>query len=230
MLKRPAFIAPSLPVLKQRPPSGPNWVHEVKFDGWRAQLHRYSDGAIIYGKSGKSLSSRFAVVREALGKLPQCVIDAELIGCDGEGIPDFRSLMAGSAPGYCAWCFDLLMIGSKDLRTKPLDERRARLQEIVARADADLLRFSEAFDDAEKLLAAATEMRLEGVVSKRRDQQYVSGRNPGWVKVKTAAWREANRDRWELLRGDHHGQLAFKPAELDERTVRNRRKFSPSKD
>ena len=63
-----------------------------------------------------------------------------------------------------------------------------------------MLRFSEAFDDAEKLLAAALELGLEGIVSKKRDQPYRSGKNVGWVKVKTAAWREANRGRWEMLR------------------------------
>ena len=195
MLKHPAFIVPSQPVLKQRPPTGPNWIHEVKFGGWRAQLHRYDDGASILSKSGKHLSGRFPIVRAALSKLPQCVIDAELVGCDAKGMPDFRSLMAGNAHGYCAWCFDLPMIGSEDLRAKPLDERRARLHEVLARADTDLLRLSEAFDDAEKLLKAALELGLEGIVSKRRDQPYRSGPNPGWIKVKTAAWREVNRER-----------------------------------
>jgi ATP-dependent DNA ligase len=73
-------------------------------------------------------------------------------------------------------------------------ERRARLEALLAGADADLLRFSEAFDDAEKLLAAALELGLEGIVSKKRHQPYRSGKNIGWAKVKTAAWREANRD------------------------------------
>jgi bifunctional non-homologous end joining protein LigD len=86
------------------------------------------------------------------------------------------------------------------VRRKPLEERRARLEGLIAGADADLLRFSEAFDDAEKLLAAALELGLGGIVSKKRDQPYPSGKNVGWVKVKTAAWRDANRDGWELFR------------------------------
>ena len=107
--------------------------------------------------------------------------------------------MAGSVHGYCAWCFDLLSVGGGDVRREPLEERRARLEGLLAGADADLLRFSEAFDDAEKLLAAALELGLEGIVSKKRDQPYRSGKNLGWVKVKTAAWREANRDLWEMF-------------------------------
>jgi bifunctional non-homologous end joining protein LigD len=61
------------------------------------------------------------------------------------------------------------------------------------------LRFSESFDDPQKLLDAAVKLGLEGIVSKRRDQAYRSGPNSGWVKVKTVQWREANRDRWEMF-------------------------------
>jgi bifunctional non-homologous end joining protein LigD len=83
--------------------------------------------------------------------------------------------------------------------TVPLEERRARLHQLLCGADGDLLRFSESFDDPDKLLAAAVELGLEGIVSKKRDQPYRSGKNTGWIKVKTAAWREANRDRWEMF-------------------------------
>ena len=77
----------------------------------------------------------------------------------------------------------------------------AQLELLLAGAEADLLRFSEAFDDAEKLLAAALELGLEGIVSMKRDQPYRLGKNLAWIKVKTAAWREANRDRWEMFEG-----------------------------
>jgi hypothetical protein len=105
--------------------------------------------------------------------------------------------MAGNSHGFCAWCFDLLMIDGKDVRGEPLDDRRDRLEHLLSGADADLLRFSEAFDQPVQLLEAAINLGLEGIVSKKRDQPYVSGRNSGWVKCKTAVWRQANRDRWE---------------------------------
>ena len=175
MLKRSAFIVPSAPVLKKSPPVGPEWLHEIKHDGWRAQLHRQEAGAVILSKSGKDISGRFASVRAALRKLPPCIIDAEIVGCDADGIPDFRSLMAGNAHGYCAWCFDLMAIDGRDVRDEPLEHRRERLHSLLSGADADLLRFSEAFDDPLKLLEAAVQLGLEGVVSKRRDQPYRSG-------------------------------------------------------
>jgi len=202
VLKRTAFIVPSAPVLKPSPPLGPDWLHEVKHDGWRAQLHRRGAGAVILSKSGKDISGRFAPIRAILLTLPACIIDAEVVGCDADGMPDFRSLMAGNSHGLCAWCFDLLSIGGKDVRRVPLEERRARLHQLLSGADGDLLRFSEAFDDPEKLLAAAVKLGLEGIVSKKRNQPYRSGKNVGWVKVKTATWREANRDRWEMFERD----------------------------
>ena len=126
-------------------------------------------------------------------------MDAELVGCDADGIPAFHALTTGNAHGCCAWCFDLMMVDGKDVRAEPLEERRARLEALLAGADQDLLRLSESFDDAVKLLEAAVKLGLEGIVSKRREQPYRSGPNSGWVNVKTAAWREANRNRCEML-------------------------------
>ena len=76
---------------------------------------------------------------------------------------------------------------------------RERLRQLLIDADNRLLRFSDDFLDPEKLLAAAERMGLEGIVSKRRDQHYRSGKNPGWVKMKTATWRAANRERYKLF-------------------------------
>ena len=98
MLRKNTFIVPSAPVLEKSPPLGPEWLHEVKHDGWRAQLHRHDGGATILSKSGKDISGRFAVIGSALRSLPACVMDAEIVGCDAKGIPDFGALMAGNAP------------------------------------------------------------------------------------------------------------------------------------
>ncbi len=76
--------------------------------------------------------------------------------------------MAGNSAGLCAWCFDLLAIDGKDVRKEPLEQRRHRLLHLLSGADQDLLRFSEGFDDADKLLAATARMGLEGIVSKKR--------------------------------------------------------------
>ena len=98
----------------------------------------------------------------------------------------------------CAWCFDLMHLDGRDLRPLSLDERRELLRNLLIEADDDALRFSDDFPDPEKLLGAASRMGPEGVVSKR-EQPYRSGPNSGWIKVKTATWRQASKDRWEMF-------------------------------
>jgi bifunctional non-homologous end joining protein LigD len=109
-------------------------------------------------------------------------------------MPDFRALSARGQT-LCVWAFDLLHMNGRDLRELLLLERKARLGRIVAGADVSWLKYSESFEDAGKPLAAADAMKLEGIVSKRRDGKYRSGTRSGGIKVKAVAWREANRGR-----------------------------------
>jgi bifunctional non-homologous end joining protein LigD len=192
---------PSAPVLKREPPTGPEWLHEVKHDGWRAQLHKAGDVVTIYTRNGNDVTHRFKAVAEAVAKLParSAIIDAEIIACDAEGLPNFYALMRHAPHGCCAYCFDLLEFDGRQLTTVPLDERRYLLRQLLKRRDQDAVRLSEVFDDPHELLAACEKRGLEGIVSKLRDQPYKSGDNKGWIKVKTAAWRAANKDRWELF-------------------------------
>jgi bifunctional non-homologous end joining protein LigD len=143
----------------------------------------------------------FPAIRDSLLSLPtaSAIIDAEIVVCDSDGKPDFEALMEGATGDLCAWCFDLLEINGKGLRRRALRERKAMLRHLLNKADDHVLRFSEAFPDPVKLLAAANKQGLEGIVSKLSYQPYRSGKNPGWVKVKCAAWREANKNRWELF-------------------------------
>jgi bifunctional non-homologous end joining protein LigD len=100
------------------------------------------------------------------------------------------------------WAFDLLHHNGRDLRDLPLIERKARLEKLIIAANAGWLHYSESFDDGVELLKAADRMRLEGIVSKRCDAPYRSGKQCGWIKIKCATWREANRERWRLF--EHH--------------------------
>jgi bifunctional non-homologous end joining protein LigD len=98
-----------------------------------------------------------------------------------------------------SFSFDLLYRDGKDLRLLPLLERKRRLVRLVGRAEIPCLHLVETFDDGLKLLEAAERHGLEGIVSKRRDGPYRSGECRDWVKVKTAAWRGANRERWRAF-------------------------------
>ena len=201
MLRKRPFIPPSLPVLKREPPDGPQWLHEVKHDGFRAQLHLVDHAVTVYGKNGGDLTHRFGAIASAVAALPfeSVILDAELVACDPDGTPNFYALMRGARDGCCAYCFDLLELDGRSRVAAPLDERRGLLSRVMRRAPRDTLRLSEAFDDPHALLAACEKHGLEGIVSKRRDDPYRSGPRGGWIKVKTAAWGAANRERNKLF-------------------------------
>jgi bifunctional non-homologous end joining protein LigD len=203
MLRKVPFIAPTAPTLAKQPPSGPDWLHEVKFDGFRAQVHIGGGDVAIYSRTGNDMTRRFRSLKRKLASIPidNAIIDAELVACDERGQPDFRALISRryAARDLCLCCFDLLALDGVPLTEKPLSKRRSLLSKLLKGADDQVLGFSMAFEDPGKLLAAAEKMGLEGIVSKRRDSVYRSGPTRYWVKVKTAAWREANRDRHELF-------------------------------
>jgi ATP-dependent DNA ligase len=197
------FIPPCQPTLRTAPPRGPGWSHEVKFDGWRMQLHKAGTRVRLLSRRGRDLTSTFPIIASAVATLDATtmILDGELVATSAEGVPDFRALQCRSAETPLAvWLFDLLEVNGRDVRTLSLEERRHRLeQQLACRPDDGTLRVSESFADPARLLAAAHDLGLEGVVSKRLDAPYRSGRRPEWVKVKAESWRTSNRERWRLF-------------------------------
>ena len=196
------FIPPAQPVERSRPPKGPDWLHEVKWDGYRAQLVKLGDRVAVLSRNGKKFTGRFIGVWEALRALPakSAIIDAEIVACREDGVPDFRALHSGNYSDeiLCAWCFDLMEFNGVDLTPLPLMARKMKLGTLLKRYDHGSLRYSEPFTDPEKLLRECSRLRLEGIVSKKKDAPYRSG-HCDWIKVKCAQWREANQDRGELF-------------------------------
>jgi bifunctional non-homologous end joining protein LigD len=196
------FIPPCQPTLRPAPPRGPGWSHEVKFDGWRLQLHKAGTRVRLLSRHGHDLTSTFPTIASAVATLDAttAILDGELVATNAQGVPDFRALQRRSADTTLAvWVFDLLEANGRDARALSLEERRQHLAQQLASCPNDgTLRYSESFDDPARLLAAAHDLGLEGVVSKRLDAPYRS-RRPEWVKVKTESWRVANRERWRLF-------------------------------
>jgi bifunctional non-homologous end joining protein LigD len=128
------------------------------------------------------------------------------VATNDEGPPDFRALHCRSAGARLSvWVFDLLELNGRDMRGLSLNERRRHLEQLLTyHPDDGTLRYSESFADPARLLAAAHALGLEGVLSKRLDAPYRSGRRPEWVKVKTESWRIANRERWRLFDTPSH--------------------------
>lgn len=192
-----------VPTIAGAPPSGAAWRHEIKFDGYRVQIHVANGRPAIYSRNGHDFSERYAALTASLHALPvrTAIIDAELIACDQNGQPDFRDLMRAraKAQNLCCVAFDLLQLGSTDLRRSPLSERRVRLQGLLDATPSAGVQFSEAFDDGAALLAEAEKLGIEGIVSKRQASSYVSGRTRDWLKIKTPAWRIANAWRSDVF-------------------------------
>jgi bifunctional non-homologous end joining protein LigD len=192
----PDFIAPQLCETLNRPPSAGGWIHEIKFDGYRIQM-RVLDGEVtLKTRKGLDWTVKYPAIAKAAGKLPDAIIDGEICALDENGAPDFAALQAALSEGktdlLVYFAFDLLFEGDDDLRARPLTERKERLQQLLSKAGDDArLRFVEHFEDGgEAVLRSACRLSLEGIVSKRVDAPYVSGRTNTWVKSKCRAGHE----------------------------------------
>jgi len=198
-----AFIEPCSPVPAKAVPVGDAWLHAVKFDGYRVQVHKTGQHVNIFSRNGHVFPPRFETIAYLQRDLParSAVLDGEIVASDHRGVPNFvrLHLRSGSADGLHLWCFDLLELNGRGWRHQPLEKRQDRLQALLALLDCPPVRASESFADGVKLLRVAERMKLEGVVSKRRGTAYRSGDCRDWVKVKTAVWRDANRERWRMF-------------------------------
>jgi bifunctional non-homologous end joining protein LigD len=128
------YLPPAAPTLRSAPPRGDQWLHEIKFDGWRIQLHKHGRSAAAFTKNGHDHSSRVRWIVDALACLKgvrSLVIDGELVACDDKGLPNFYRLIHRRDRGLCVWAFDLLHQNGRDLRELPLFERKARLEKLI---------------------------------------------------------------------------------------------------
>jgi bifunctional non-homologous end joining protein LigD len=189
----PGFVSPSLASLGDRPPEGDDWLHEVKFDGYRVQAQVRDRIARLLTRTGLDWTARFpSAIRGAFAALPceDAVIDGEIVAFDRSGAISFGALQGlmsdgEHAPSAC-YAFDLLMLDGEDLRGQPLLTRKERLQDLLgAHVDDAILKFSEHFTQSGgTMLRHACRMGLEGVVSKRAEAPYRSGRTRDWIKSK----------------------------------------------
>jgi bifunctional non-homologous end joining protein LigD len=192
----PDFIAPQLCVTLDRPPSAADWIHEIKFDGYRIQMRVLGGEVALKTRKGLDWTAKYPAIARAASELPDAIIDGEICALDENGAPDFAALQAalseGDTDALVYFAFDLLFEGGEDLRPLPLTERKARLQRLLSDAGKDArLRFVEHFETGgEAVLRSACRLSLEGIVSKRRDAPYVSGRIDTWAKSKCRAGHE----------------------------------------
>jgi bifunctional non-homologous end joining protein LigD len=215
--KMPEFVAPQLCKLREKPPSGTGWVHEVKFDGYRTQARVENGRVRLHTRNGLDWTTRFPEIASDLAELPDCMIDGEVCALDQKGGSDFGLLQLAlsekATKDLVFFAFDALFVDNVDVRSQPLASRKKLLEELLRHArGSKRLRFVPHFKaTGDAILSAACKADLEGVISKRLDSPYRSGRGDSWTKSKCRAgqevviggWRGTQSTLRSLLVGTH---------------------------
>jgi bifunctional non-homologous end joining protein LigD len=186
----PGFIEPALATLYPKPPSGDTWVHEIKFDGYRAQLHKRDSGTRMFTRRGYDWSDRFRNIVSAASALVThgVVLDGEVIVESNQGLPDFAALESElsrkrGSERLVYYVFDILHLEVFDLRGCALLDRKRVLEALLEGAKGGPIRFSEHLkEDGPSIFRDACGMEIEGIVAKRVDGKYQSGRTNAWRK------------------------------------------------
>ncbi|WP_375762754.1 non-homologous end-joining DNA ligase [Bradyrhizobium sp. B025] len=188
----PGFVEPALASSIEKVPSGARWIHEIKFDGYRVQVHLANEAVKVLTRRGHDWTNRLKKVADAAWhiKAGSAIVDGEVVVPAADGTTDFSVLqneLKGRATSIVLVAFDLLYLNGRDLRKLPLFQRKTELKKII---DGTEIQFSESFEiEGREMFEHACKIGLEGVVSKVRDSAYASGRGNNWVK-KTCAQRE----------------------------------------
>ena len=213
----PDFVKPELARLVDRPPEGEGWGHEMKFDGYRAQLRVVCGEATLKTRKGLDWTPKFASIAAIAASLRDSLLDGEVVVLDEHGASSFSALQAALSAGtqdkLVFYAFDLLFDGGEDLRRRPLRERKNRLQELLATLPQTKtgarIQYVEHFEAAgDTVLKSACSMSLEGIVSKRLDSPYTSTRSDNWTKAKCRGGQEVIIGGWTTNAGAFRSLLA----------------------
>ncbi|MGB6536601.1 MAG: DNA ligase D [Xanthobacteraceae bacterium] len=187
----PDFVPPSLATLYETAPSGPDWLHEIKLDGYRIEARLDRGRVSLLTRKRQDWTHRFGPIARAVAGLPAqtAMLDGELVVEDENGISSFSLLQTdlkeGRSDRFTYWVFDLLHLDGRDLSRLPLVERKAALERLLARRPSGPIRYAEDFaTDGPHFFRRACALGLEGVVSKRRHAPYLAGRSENFIKSK----------------------------------------------
>jgi bifunctional non-homologous end joining protein LigD len=187
--KLPAFVEPQLATLVDGPPDGNEWLHEIKYDGYRGVAAIAGGKVAIYTRNGLDWSDRFARIVPALQSLPcqTALLDGEIAVADAKGHTDFGALQDALSTGQGSltyYLFDLLELDGEDLQRRPLTERKQKLRALLKGVAAPLVYSDHVVGNGAEAFAQACAMKLEGLISKQADAPYRSGRTRSWLKSK----------------------------------------------
>jgi bifunctional non-homologous end joining protein LigD len=189
------FIAPCLPIVSDEIPVGPAWIHELKWDGYRMIACHGTGPPRLWSRTAHDWASSFPQIIEALGQLPveSVTLDGEAVCLREDGRPDFNRLRTKRGCAEARFiAFDLLELDGQDLRGLTLHERRAMLKGLLM-GGPEALWYSIEVEgkNGPSLFRHACRVGTEGIVSKRRDMPYRSGRFHWWRKIKCPDYRRS---------------------------------------
>jgi bifunctional non-homologous end joining protein LigD len=192
------FIPPCLPMTAPAAPSGDLWLHEIKLDGLRIIARNDGTRVTLYDRSGDVVTQRYPLIVQAMARLPYCTIDGEAVACDESGVASSDLLRRGLRDDHVAlYAFDLIEQDGKDRRRDALADRKADLDRLVANAGPGLLAIGwvDGGDcEGPIFFENACSLGVEGIVSKRKDARYMSGRSPYWLKMENPASEVMRRE------------------------------------
>ena len=181
------YVAPCIPTLAAKPPSEPDWVHEIQHDGYRLIVRRDGPVVRLFTRRGYDWTVRFPGVARAASKLyaRSFTLDGEAVVCGPDGVANFDALhRRGTVAEAVLHVFDLLELNSKDQRPFPLSERRAKLDRLLDGSNSGIAFNEHTEEDGAIVFGHACRMGLEGIVSKRLTAPYRSGPSRDWLKIK----------------------------------------------
>jgi bifunctional non-homologous end joining protein LigD len=183
------YIQPLDPTSVEHPPAGEDWIHEIKFDGYRAQAHKGDGRVTIFSRNGYNWTDRFGSIGELTGRLPadSAIVDGEVVFIGRNGKPDFQGLrgaLGRKTDRLHFYAFDLLFLDGEDLRGHGLLDRKDRLKALLRCAPDQLQYVEHMKGDSRLIVEHACKLGLEGIVSKQVDSPYKSGRRDSWRKSK----------------------------------------------
>jgi len=220
----PGFVAPELARLVKAPPAGANWVHETKFDGYRLQMRVEGGRARLRTRKGLDWTAKFPEIAADGSRLPDCLIDGEICALNEKRVSDFGALQLALSEEKTGrlvfFLFDCLFADGHDLRRLPLSARKQVLREVLrhAKGSRRLRYVPHVAGNGAAMLKAACKADKEGIVSKRSDAAYTSGRGDAWTKAKcrggqevvVVGWRgDANTMRSLLVGAHRRGSLVY---------------------
>jgi bifunctional non-homologous end joining protein LigD len=181
------FGPPCVPTRAAKPPVGPDWVHEIKHDGYRLQVRRDGETVRLFTRRGYDWSGRYPAIAitAMLLRARSFTLDGEACVCGPDGVAIFDALhRRGTVTEAMLYAFDVLELDGEDLRGLPLGDRKKRLARLVGKRRIGIVLSEHTDEDGVLIFRQACKMGLEGIVSKRLSAPYRSGPSRNWIKVK----------------------------------------------